>query len=375
VSLRGGQLCSARWDLDEIERTDDWILILPDASQALSLPGVDKLLEFGHGTVVIWEQLDRATAGDASPGEALQKQFLDCGDYLSLVFHRYISPETGRRLTLTLNGRALEAADPFMLKNPYTEFAGEESYLIDGKKIRARAYILPHIGKMHPEELERAGGKQRLRDMQGFYIYRNRRLITYGTWFRLASRDELTRLARIQIDIPNDLDHLWRLDVKKSAATPPESVRELLRHVIRVVAVKSENVFKERRRRGVADTVITYLWERTKARSGVRFDINRGNPLVESFVESLTTIQYQQFERLLSAIELALPVRQIYIDQAGNEAVDQSPDTGDRLAELLTDLTSGLDSERRQKLIEDLLNIEPFKNYPQLTRSLVELSK
>ena len=70
-----------------------------------------------------------------------------------------------------------------------------------------------------------AGGEEGLRRHQGFYVYRGRRLITFGTWFRLLRQGELTKLARVQIDIPNTLDHLWALDVKKSTAFPPEAVR------------------------------------------------------------------------------------------------------------------------------------------------------
>lgn len=62
---------------------------------------------------------------------------------------------------------------------------------------------------------------------KAFYVYRNRRLIIWGTWFRLASKDELSKLARVRVDIPNSLDHLWTLDIKKSAAHPPEIVRKI----------------------------------------------------------------------------------------------------------------------------------------------------
>jgi hypothetical protein len=373
VSLSGGSLCAARWDLDEIERQNDWILTLPDEEEARNLPGVADLLRTGRGTAVLWENLDRATAGDSAKAEALQRLVLDCGDHLSLVFHRYLAPERGRGLTVLVNGRTLEPADPFMLKNPYTEFAGEETHMIDGEKVGVKAYILPHIGKMTPDELEHAGGRQRLRDTQGFYVYRNRRLITYGTWFRLLGRDELTRLARIQIDTPNALDHLWGLDVKKSTASPPEAVRTLLRQIIQIVADKSTNVFKERQRRGTANADITYLWERSKVRGGLRYGINRAHPLVAAFTADLTTEQLRQLERIFSAVELALPVRQIYVDQASNEPVEQSTDDiTDALTALLEDLVRGTEPNRRRALIDDLLHVEPFRNHPAITRSIIE---
>lgn len=38
------------------------------------------------------------------------------------------------------------------------------------------------------EDVEALGGMEVLKDEQGFFVYRNDRLIIYGTWFRLSSR-------------------------------------------------------------------------------------------------------------------------------------------------------------------------------------------
>ena len=101
--------------------------------------------------------------------------------------------------------------------------------------------------KLSRDDLALAGGEEGLRRHQGFYVYRGRRLITFGTWFRLLRHGELTKLARVQIDIPNTLDHLWALDVKKSAAYPPEAVRAGLLMTIERIAGESRNVFTYRR--------------------------------------------------------------------------------------------------------------------------------
>ena len=45
-----------------------------------------------------------------------------------------------------------------------------------------------------------------------------RRLIIHGTWFGLARQTELTKLARVKIDMPNGLDSAWKIDVKKASA-------------------------------------------------------------------------------------------------------------------------------------------------------------
>ena len=59
------------------------------------------------------------------------------------------------------------------------------------------------------------GGIDNLRSKQGFYIYRNKRLIIWGTWFGMNKRAELTKNARIRVDIPNTLDDIWSIDIMK----------------------------------------------------------------------------------------------------------------------------------------------------------------
>jgi hypothetical protein len=372
VSVKHGIVSAARWDLNEIERRDKWILLLPQGEQVCKLPGYTDLVQNEHGTLVLWEDFDRATAGEPDKGHSLQRLVLNSGQHLGLVFHRFLAPEVGQRqLVIAVNRRSIEAADPFLRSNLYTELAGEETQFIDGHKIGLKAYILPHISRITEQELERAGGKEHLRDTQGFYVYRNRRLITWGTWFRLLGRDELTRLARIQIDIPNALDHLWGLDVKKATAHPPEEVRRILRQIITVVAQKSINVFRERRRKQMNDP-ITYFWDRSRVRDAIRYDINRDHPLLKSLQESSTPQQCSLLGRVLNALELSLPVRSIYHDQASNEAIDQSDqNTEASLRELLGDLLKTCATEAEQKrLIDGLRLIEPFSNYPNVTAGL-----
>ena len=373
VSVKDHLVTAARWDLNKIEQEDKWILLLPREAELIDLPGFADVVATGSGTLVLWEDLDRATAGEADKGHALQRLVLNSRQHLGLVFHRFIAPEVGRRaLTITVNRRSVDAADPFLRNNPYTELAGEEMKFIDGQKVTLKAYILPHISRISEQELDLAGGKERLRETQGFYVYRNRRLIVWGTWFRLLSRDELTRLARIQIDIPNSLDHLWGLDVKKSTAHPPEEVRQILRQIIAIVAQKSVGVFRERKRKKGQDP-ITYIWERSRIRDGIRYDINRSHPLVSGLSESLEPSERALLFRILDAIELALPVRSIYVDQASNEAVEQSESNVETtLSALMKDLLGVCTTDaERQTLLDGLRHMEPFTRYPKITANLL----
>lgn len=49
---------------------------------------------------------------------------------------------------------------------------------------------------------------------QGFYVYRNRRLIVYGTWFGKFKKEPAYNLARIKLDMSSESDFEWGIDIK-----------------------------------------------------------------------------------------------------------------------------------------------------------------
>ena len=66
--------------------------------------------------------------------------------------------------------------------------------------IKVQTFILPHQDDLSKEDIEALGGMDALKDDQGFFVYRNDRLIIYGTWFRLSSRSvnaELYKYGKI----------------------------------------------------------------------------------------------------------------------------------------------------------------------------------
>ena len=117
-----------------------------------------------------------------------------------------------------------------------------------------QAFTLPasrkgHVGK----EWNRYAGPEGYLRNQGFYVYRERRLIIHGTWFGLARQAELTKLARVRIDMPNSLDGAWKIDVKKASAQLPPPVRDRLRRIIEPLGAASKRVYRTRGRKLIED--------------------------------------------------------------------------------------------------------------------------
>ena len=377
ATLRDGIMSAAVWDLDTVEAKRDWVLGILSPDEISHLPHIAELAASDHGTIVLWENLDRATAGETSHERALG-ELLDLGrSHLSLVFHRYLGGQDGGpQLQVTLNNARVVPADPFLLSNRATQTLPGESVSIEGATVTFRPYILPHLSKMTREQLALAGGEEGLRRHQGFYVYRNRRLITHGTWFRLLRQEELTKLARVQVDIPNSLDHLWALDVRKSMAHPPEAVRAELGRVIERIAGTSRQVYRFRGRRQPPGE-ITYVWERITVRDGVNYRLNRAHPLVVAAGHSLDERGLNRLEELLRAVEISLPTDALYADMASERKVQTSPEPEDVeafLRDLAMRMVSSIASDEAAvaRLLEGLIRIEPFSAHPLITRRTIE---
>jgi hypothetical protein len=241
----------------------------------------------------------------------------------------------------------------------------DEPIYIENSIVTIRPYILPHISDMSNDEVNVLGGKEGLRKSQGFYVYRNKRLLVWGTWFRMMRQGELSKLARVQVDIPNELDHLWTLDIKKSTAIPPEMVRNNLDSVIERLAEQSKRTWVYRGKKETQDSVV-HIWNRFKGRQGgVYYNINRDHPLVEIFNDAAQSVKYN-IGALLSAIESSIPLNQLYLDltsekQLENETITTAQEIDDMLRALLEQMPS---ATAREELLTRLAVSDPFVNYP-----------
>ena len=100
-----------------------------------------------------------------------------------------------------------------------------EAFSIEGHAVSVSPFVLPFPSRLKPGELDRAGGREALKTGHGFYVYRGGRLVVPGGWFRIVPADELARLARVRVDVPVALDHIWKVDIRKTTAEPPPALR------------------------------------------------------------------------------------------------------------------------------------------------------
>ncbi|HEV3276036.1 MAG TPA: ATP-binding protein [Terriglobia bacterium] len=375
VSLRAGELSARCWDLDHIAARQDWMLLQLSSADMNTLPLIDELRAHDHGTLVLWEHFDSLVA-DGTPLERALGNRVDLArDHLALVFHRFLNPPLGTRpVAITINRNPLPTIDPFLTAHKATQTLPIEDFILEGERVTVAPFILPHFSKLSDADRTLAGGEDELRRNQGFYIYRNRRLISWGSWFRLVRQEELTKLARVHVDISNRLDHLWQLDIKKSTTYPPESLREGLRQIINRITEGSRRVYTYRGRK--APDEIIHAWERTVDRDGVAYRINREHPLIAALDANSSNDLLHLFGGFLRLLEDALPFDAIYADMA-SELRPQTRHPEDNQYESLLALAQtilgslGRGTPEGDRFLTALPTIEPFCNAPDSAQAVL----
>lgn len=367
------------WDLDYVHETGEWRLLKEAAPgpPARSAP----LEELASGTVVVWENLDRLVEGAAVEDERAQLRFLEVAEavekHLSMVFHRFLEAPT--ELTIWINGQPISPWDPFLRGETATQQLAEETFSVGGERVVVRPYVLPHHSRLSADVHQRAAGPGGWNARQGFYIYRNRRLLVPGDWLQLGfQKEEHSKLARIQVDIPTALDGAWQIDVKKSTARPPGVLRDELRRIAKVTRKRATEIYRHRgkviARSAARDD--SFVWKRIVRRGKVAYRVNREHPVVR---ETLTSSNGQgaHVESLLRMIEETVPSPLISLDASQTRDEQAAPFEGAPMAEVDNLLRRTYESLRAAGLTSDaarkrLAGIEPFNQFPELIAILEE---
>jgi len=366
VSKKNGTISARCWDLEVVRQKERWVVVVPGESDCAKLPLFAAIEGLTSGTLVVWEELDKLTAGASDAAAEMTYKLSSLRNHLALVFHRFTSKEDGfQAVKMTINGLKLPAIDPFLKKNPYRQPLETQTIRHERGVAHVVPYILPPVHRLSREEIELAGGRDGLRSSQGFYIYRNRRLVIWGTWFKLVPKEEFFKLARVQVDIPNTFDDLWSLDIKKSGAFPPEVIRQRLKELLPHFAGTCKRTITYLGRTSHKSD-FTPLWVRTEPEHGkFRYEINTDFPIIQKLVSRLDKDSIKHLDLILDLASELLPLEAIYADMCGDSRRGpEVPDFDELLAKarLISELTGAAPT--------DVLNIDPFAKFPQIHERL-----
>jgi hypothetical protein len=371
TKAKDGAMALRCWDLDYVSKKEEWRL-LRKGSENLAPGYFDKIEQ---GTFVLWDKLDRLVSNDVNvDDEKGQEVFLSHASqvkkHIAMVFHRFL--EGKNSLRIWFNDRQVAPWNPFLLDQEATELLTVEPLFVNNKRIEVRPYILPHHSKLSNDDHSKAAGTKGWNAHQGFYVYRNKRMLVAGDWLGLGfQKEEHYKLVRIQIDIPNDLDEEWAIDVKKSKAKPPQNIRQDLKRIARITRERASNIYRHRGKiiSRNTKTDFTYLWLQTVKHGKISYVINREHPLVQS---SLNTLEGKDSEllSLIKMLEETIPIPMILLNYSEQPDNMRGPFEDSPPKELIVVLEESYKSLSKQGLSVDgikgrLLLMEPFDLYPE----------
>lgn len=362
ISKTDGGVTSCRWNLDRVIETDQWTLQILSESEIVELPSVSDLMKLSHGTLVVWQNLDKLKERAIKVDELMSQTLLSVKKHLSLTFHRFMEPKVNP-LNIYLNRDKLVPLDPFFTSSTLTKSLPEQPIVIQNQVVTVKPYVLPPESKMKPADLEKIGGLQR--NLQGFWVYRNKRLIIPGTWFKLSRSKELSKLARVRVDIPNSLDSIWDIDVKKSSASVPAVFQHDFEKVLEKVIESSEYKYKYRGRK-VSDAHKQFIWDKYSHDGGYRYAVNREHPVVKSCLDVADDSTRKAILELIKYLEDSIPYNDIF-NTMGEAKLSVAEITSEEIEDLIEK------GHRLMQLgfkVKDLKTIEPFMNYDEVLRSL-----
>jgi hypothetical protein len=176
--------------------------------------------------------------------------------HLAMVFHRFLTGENGApRISISVNGDKVRAWDPFVRHEPGTQQLSTHQFELESASgvgaVELRRYILP--GKRTFSSLdafENAAGPLNWNRQQGLYVYRENRLVQWGSWGGTRGIDEHTKLARASLEFTSSLDEVFNINVAKMRVSVPAQLKQMLERPVSELCILADRVY----RRHNADT-------------------------------------------------------------------------------------------------------------------------
>ena len=376
--VRGGAVATRCWDLDHIAAVNAWQL-LRSGNEAVE-PHFRRLSLLPHGSAVVWQKLDRLTPDQNTDNEKHHQLFLHRAtavrDHLGMVFHQLMSAPHG--VKLLLNDRPIPAWDPFLTGEPATQHLAPTRLKVRHSLVEIEPFVLPHHSRLTKSRHEEASGPRGWNAHQGFYVYRQHRLLVAGDWLGFGwTKEEHYKLARIRVEVPNALDHDWAIDVTKSRALPPPVLRDELRRIGEATRSVAKRVFSHRGAKltSRADQERVLLWQPNAKQSKMFYRLNREHPLLKVVMEQ--TENRGALKALLRLIEETVPFPHIAIENSERPESIAAPFEHaheSQIREVMDQAFRSLTASGYgpKEAVNRLRTVWPFELFPALLQTLAE---
>lgn len=234
-STDGAEAGGRRWTLEGIRK--GWMCerVRADVSNSMLDRKWGPISLSEGGTLVLWEDLDKLPSHRRGLKYTLTSLESRLRLHLGLCFHRFLESGSLRifvdQLLISRVGQGMQSEITPL--NPFGyPVSGNPDYprklvtnLSDIGPLELEAHIWPAKSEAPEYKLGRRSAAR-----QGFYFYRNGRLIQAGGWNGLV-QDETEphgSLARVKVDLPEQYDTDFGINVQKSTVLVPPVFPEVL---------------------------------------------------------------------------------------------------------------------------------------------------
>lgn len=245
------EIIAFKWDLDHVNKTNKWE-ILPINEKNLEYKIIEAL-ENKTGTVILWKDLEMVLGYENPNNERARKKVVnlcrDLEEHLAMVFHRFLMGEVPEKnLKIFLNNNEILPWDPFARAEKATKSFDAIRIPVEHEGTHGDIVIEPYI--LPPSKLfsstqahSKAAGPKKWNQQQGFYIYRNDRMIQSGGWCRIRTIDEHTKLARFAVNFTSKIDNAFKIDVSKMYVLLPPQIRKEVEEKTQPLVVQARDIY------------------------------------------------------------------------------------------------------------------------------------
>jgi hypothetical protein len=212
-----GKALTGTLDIDEIDRTNEWVADIDDAS-ATDDRMLDQFTGNGTGTIIVLSKCDRLHTEDTNA--LARKMISDFGQ----IYRHYIA--AGK--SIVVNGKKVEEIDPLELtNNPDVSLMLDETESTKYGDISIKVVTMPYKSSYENQAL-----KYNIPN-QGFYIVRNQREIAAGETLGLFTKHNDFNRLRAEISFSDDMDEVMGVNFAKQEVKPAQAITDVIDRLVR----------------------------------------------------------------------------------------------------------------------------------------------
>lgn len=242
------------WDLDYIAEVGTWSLQESSPTEE-EVELLDEAAYNHSGTLVYWENVDRLLKRydkESSSKRAFKRCINGLHHHIAMTYQRFLDPDDdrARHVNIYLNDDLVAPYDPFCLNEENTELLinDEIGLAPEGEDDEAimllRAYAIPHKDDFSSQDSAKEARISN--DYQGFYIYRENRLIHFGGWMEMFKAEQHHSLLRVELSFDHKGDDYLYVDIKKSRILLNDELYDFIQRELEPAWRQAEQKYRQR---------------------------------------------------------------------------------------------------------------------------------